>query len=59
MKLILLFTLVPLLELALFMTLADTISLPVTLAIILITGVLGAYLSKTCLLYTSPSPRDA
>jgi len=47
MKLILLFTLVPLLELALFMTLADTISLPVTLAIILITGVLGAYLSKT------------
>ncbi len=45
-KLLFLFIVVPLLELALFMALADTISLPVTLAIIIITGALGAYLAK-------------
>lgn len=46
-KLLLLFIVVPLVELAIFMALADTISIPVTILIIIITGALGAYLSKS------------
>lgn len=45
-KLLLLFILVPLVELAIFMALSDVISLPLTLGIIVITGALGAYLAK-------------
>ncbi len=44
--LLLLFITVPLVELLLFIQLADVLSLPVTLAIILITGALGAYLAR-------------
>ena len=45
-KLLLLFITVPAVELALFVMLADVISLPLTFIIILITGALGAYLTK-------------
>ncbi len=45
-KLLLLFIAVPIVELMLFMTLSDVISLPVTLAIIVLTGILGASLAK-------------
>jgi len=45
-KLLLLFIIVPLVELAIFMALADTISIPVTIMIIIVTGALGAYLAK-------------
>lgn len=45
-KLLLLFILVPLVELAIFIQLGKAISLPVTLGIIVLTGILGAVLAK-------------
>lgn len=47
MKLILLFTLVPLTELALLMKLSRYIGVLYTVGIVLFTGVLGAYLAKS------------
>ena len=46
-KLLLLFILVPIIELGIFMALGDTLGLPLTLAIIIITGILGASLTKS------------
>ncbi|QZY56036.1 FxsA family protein [Crassaminicella profunda] len=46
-KLILLFTLVPLTELALLMKLSGYIGVTYTIGIVLFTGVLGAYLAKS------------
>jgi UPF0716 protein FxsA len=45
-KLVLVFTLVPLTEFIIFIKLADVVSLPVTIAIIIGTGILGAWLTK-------------
>ena len=45
-RLLLLFILVPLAELCLFIVLGDKIGLGPTLAIIVITGILGAWLTK-------------
>jgi UPF0716 protein FxsA len=47
MKLILLFTLVPLTELTLLMKLSGYIGVSYTVGIVLFTGVLGAYLAKS------------
>lgn len=46
-KLILLFTVIPIVELALLLKINTYIGLGYTLLIVLITGVLGAYLAKT------------
>lgn len=46
-KLLLLFILVPILELAIFVALGDKIGLPPTLGIIVLTAILGAYLTKS------------
>ena len=45
-KLVLIFTLVPLVEFFIFYSLASVISLPWTIGIIIGTGFLGAYLTK-------------
>lgn len=47
MKLILLFTVVPIIELALLIKLNTYIGLPYTILVVLITGVVGAYLAKS------------
>lgn len=46
-RLLLLFILVPILELGIFLALGDSLGLPKTLAIIIITGILGAALTKS------------
>jgi len=46
-KLLLLFILVPIIELGIFISLGDTLGLPLTLSIIIITGILGAALTKS------------
>jgi UPF0716 protein FxsA len=46
-KLLALFIIVPLLELAIFIALGDYLGLPTTLAIIVFTGILGAALTKS------------
>lgn len=46
-KLLLLFILVPILELAIFVALGDKIGLTPTLGIIVLTAILGAYLTKS------------
>ncbi len=46
-KLVLVFTLVPLVEFILIYLMAKIISLPLTVIIILVTGFIGAWLSKT------------
>jgi len=46
-KLLLLFILVPIVELGIFMALGDTLGLVLTLSIIIITGILGAALTKS------------
>ena len=46
-RLLILFILVPIAELAIFMTLGERLGLPTTLAIIVLTGILGASLTKT------------
>ncbi|MDF1753694.1 MAG: FxsA family protein [Verrucomicrobiales bacterium] len=46
-KLVLIFTLIPLVEFFIFYSLASVISLPYTIAIIIITGFLGAWLTKS------------
>lgn len=46
-RLLLLFILVPILELGIFLALGDSLGLPKTLAIIIITGVIGAALTKS------------
>lgn len=46
-RLLLLFILVPLIELALFLTIGEKIGLPATLATIVVTGFLGAVLTKS------------
>ncbi|MBB5350780.1 UPF0716 protein FxsA [Haloferula luteola] len=45
-RLFLLFITVPVIELALFLSVGERIGLPVTLAIVLLTGFLGAWLTK-------------
>ncbi len=45
-RLLLLFITVPVIELALFLTVGEWIGLPATLAIIVLTGFLGAWLTK-------------
>jgi UPF0716 protein FxsA len=45
-KLVLVFTLVPLVEFLIFYFMAKIISFPLTIAIILVTGFIGAWLSK-------------
>ncbi|MFZ5966447.1 MAG: FxsA family protein [Bacillota bacterium] len=47
LKLILLFTTVPLIELAILLKLSDEIGFGYTLALVLVTGVAGAYLAKS------------
>jgi UPF0716 protein FxsA len=47
LRLLLLFIGVPVLELCIFMALGNRIGIPTTLAIIVITAVLGAYLTKS------------
>lgn len=46
-KLLLLFILVPVAELAIFITLGEKIGLPATLGIIILTAFIGAYLTKS------------
>ncbi|WP_193212866.1 FxsA family protein [Luteolibacter marinus] len=46
-RLFLLFITVPLIELALFLTVGEWIGLPTTLAIVILTGLLGAWLTKS------------
>lgn len=46
-RLLILFITVPLIELALFLTVGERIGLPATLAIVILTGLLGAWLTKT------------
>ncbi|KAB3532886.1 FxsA family protein [Alkaliphilus serpentinus] len=46
-KLILLFTVIPIVELALLLKLNTYIGLPYTILIVLLTGVVGAYLAKS------------
>lgn len=46
-RLLILFITVPLIELALFLTVGDWIGLPTTLAIVILTGFLGAWLTKS------------
>lgn len=46
-RLLILFITVPLIELALFLTVGEWIGLPTTLAIVILTGFLGAWLTKS------------
>ncbi len=46
-RLLLLFTVVPLVELALLIELGKVVGLPVTIALVIITGTLGAWLAKS------------
>lgn len=46
-RLLILFITVPVVELALFLTVGDWIGLPITLAVVILTGFLGAWLTKS------------
>ena len=67
----LLFIFIPIIEIAIFITVGSNIGILNTIAIILLTAVIGIYFVRRqglnllfnaqrniCLLYTSPSPRD-
>ncbi len=46
LRLLLLFTVVPLIELALLIKIGEVVGLPATIALVIVTGVLGAWLAK-------------
>lgn len=47
LRLLLLFTVVPLIELALLIQIGEVVGLPATIALVIVTGVLGAWLAKS------------